>query len=77
MLNIDLYKAISDFAGKFGRVKFNDDENLTAYQDLVDKCVKTGKIPEANRREYSTHGQLYAAIAYETNRIAFCGVDHD
>ena len=68
----ELYDAITDFRIKYGRRKFNDDENMIAYKNLVDMSIKCGLIPECNRKEYSTHAELTAAIAYESNRIAFC-----
>lgn len=68
----ELYDAITDFNLKYGRRKFNDDENMTAYKNLVDMSIKCGLIPECNRKEFSTHAELIAAIAYESNRIAFC-----
>lgn len=68
----ELYDAITDFREKYGSRKFNNDENMTAYRNLVDMSIKCGLIPECNRKEYSTHAELTAAIAYESNRIAFC-----
>ena len=68
----ELYNAITDYAEKYGAHKFNDDENHAEYMKLVDICVKCGLIPECNREEFSTHGRLSAAIAYESNRIMFC-----
>ena len=69
---LELYNAITDYAEKYGAHKFNDDENHAEYMKLVDICVKCGLIPECNREEFSTHGRLSAAIAYESNRIMFC-----
>lgn len=71
-MNEELYNAITKFSNKYGCLRFNDDDNLNAYNDLVNKCIKEGKIPEANSREYSTHGCLSAAIIYEDNRCRFC-----
>jgi len=68
----ELYDAITDFRIKCGRRKFNDDENMTEYRNLVDMSIKCGLIPECNRNEFSTHAELTAAIAYESNRIVFC-----
>lgn len=68
----ELYDAITDFQIKYGRRKFNDEENMVAYMNLVDISIKCGLIPECNRKEFSTHGRLTAAITYESNRIAFC-----
>lgn len=72
MKHKELYDAITDFRIKYGSRKFNDDENMTAYRNLVDMSIKCGIIPECNRKEYSTHGRLMAPITYEGNRIAFC-----
>lgn len=74
MINLELYNAITDYAEKYGRLKFNDAKNVSVYQDLVDLCVDAGKICEANSEEYSTHGRLLAAISYESDRYAFCEV---
>jgi len=68
----ELYNAITTFANKYGSRKFNDDENMKEYNKLVDLCIKCSVIPECNRKEYSTHNELTAAIAYESNRIAIC-----
>lgn len=67
-----LYDEITDFSIKYGSRKFNNDENMVAYMNLVDISIACGLIPECNRKEFSTHGRLTAAIAYESNRIAFC-----
>ena len=64
--------SITKFSNQYGCLRFNDDINFNAYNDLVNKCIKDGKIPEANRKEYSTHGCLGAAIIYEDNRCKFC-----
>ena len=72
MKNRKLFDAITDFAVQYGRVKWNDDENIAAYKELVDMCIKAGKIPECNRNEPSTHGALSAAITYVDNRMRFC-----
>lgn len=66
----ELYDASTDFRIKYGGRKFNDDENMTAYRNLVDMSIKCGLIPECNRKEFSTHAELIAAITYESNRIA-------
>lgn len=71
-MNQELYNAITDFSKKYGSHKFNDDQNHKEYMELVDMCIKHGKIPECNRKEYSTHGRLNAAIAYTDNRFEFC-----
>lgn len=68
----ELYNAITEFSEKYGAHKFNDDENHAKYMELVNKCIMCGLIPECNRKEFSTHGRLTAAIAYESNRIVFC-----
>ena len=74
MINMELYNAITEFADRFGSVKWNNDECVSAYKNLVDLCITAGKIPECNRKEPSTHGCLKAAISYEDNRQRFCEV---
>ena len=68
----ELYNAITTFSTKYGSRKFNDCENMKEYDKLVDLCIKFGKIPECNRKEYSTHSALNAAIVYISNRVTFC-----
>ena len=68
----ELYNEITTFANRYGSRKFNDYENMKEYDKLVDLCIKCGKIPECNRKEYSTHSELNAAIVYISNRVAFC-----
>ena len=70
--HVELYNTITDFSVKFGSVKWNNPENVEQYKKLVDLCIKYGKIPECNRKEYSTHSCLYAAICYESDRVRFC-----
>ena len=72
MKNRNLYDAITDFATEYGSRKFNDANNMSAYNELVDKCIRAKKIPECNRYEYSTHNRLLAAITYYDNRLRFC-----
>lgn len=68
----ELYNAITTFADKYGSPKYNDCENMREYDNLVDLCIRYGKIPECNRKEHSTHSELEAAIVYIDNREAFC-----
>lgn len=70
----DIYKAIIEFSNKYGALKFNDGVNINAYMKIVDMCIGAGLIPKQNRKEFSTHGRLSAAIAYECNRLAFCNM---
>lgn len=72
MKNRKLYDAITEFSYTHGCQKFNDDDNMAAYDKLVEESINCGLIPEANRKEYSTHGRLMAAIAYEYNRYSYC-----
>lgn len=71
-MNRELYDSITEFSNQYGYLRFNNSDNLKAYDELVDKCIKANKIPKANRKEYSTHGRLGAAIVYESNREMFC-----
>lgn len=68
----DLYDAISDFAEEYKQLKWNDDDNVAAFRELVDMSIQLGKIPEANRNEPSTWGGLQAAVVYYDNRLRFC-----
>lgn len=72
MKHRELYDAITNFANKYGCHKFNDDENHAEYMKLVDMSIECGLIPKANRKEFSTHGRLTAAICYRDNRYRFC-----
>lgn len=72
MFNKELFDIITEFSDVFGNRKFNDDDNMNAYMQLVDKCIEFGNIPECNRKEFSTHGRLTAAISYTDNRYKFC-----
>lgn len=76
MIIKELYDSITEFAEKYVYRKFNDEENMKAYNILVDKCIKYNKIPECNRKEYSTHSGLTAAIAYESDRERYCRKDN-
>lgn len=67
-----LYNAITNFANKYGCHKFSDNENHAEYMRLVDMSIECGLIPKVNRKEFSTHGRLTAAIAYKDNRCRFC-----
>lgn len=71
-LNKMLYDAITNFTDIYGYHKFNNEENHCAYMKLVDMCINFGKIPEANRNAFSTHGLLNAAITYNSDRERFC-----
>ena len=72
--NPELYTAITNFADKYGRHTFSDEENHEDYMKLVDMCVEAGLIHPANRHEFSTHSRLDAAIIYEDNRHSFCSM---
>ena len=72
MKNGELYDAITNFSNKYGCHKFNDDENHAEYMKLVDMSIECGLMPKVNRKEFSTHGRLNAAIYYEDNRYRFC-----
>jgi len=72
MKNRKLYDAITDFATEYGSLKWNDDENVKAFRNLVDLSIKAGKIPECNRNEPSTWNRLQAAVTYYDNRLRFC-----
>lgn len=72
MIIKELYNSITKFANKYGSRKFNDVDNIEAYNKVVDDCIKYGKIPECNRYEFSTHSSLIAAITYESDRERFC-----
>lgn len=67
-----LYAAITDFAETYGSHKFNDPENHAAYMKIVNLCILEGKLHPANRKEFSTHGRITAAIAYLSDRERFC-----
>lgn len=68
------YDAITNFSNTYGYHKFNDEVNHYAYMKLVDMSITFGKIPEANRNEFSTHGLLNAAITYDSDRERFCSL---
>lgn len=42
----ELYDVILDFRIKYGGRKFNDDDNMNAYRNLVDISIKCGLIPQ-------------------------------
>lgn len=72
MVNKELFNAISNFAERYRSLKWNDDENVAAFRNLVDLSIKAGKIPECNRNEPSTWGCLQAAVTYYSDRLRFC-----
>lgn len=72
MKNRKLFDAITDFATQYHSLKWNDDENVAAFRNLVDLSIKAGKIPECNRDEPSTWCSLQAAVTYYDNRLRFC-----
>jgi hypothetical protein len=71
-MNNRLYDAITAFADKWGSVRMDVPECKADYDALVSVCIETGKIPECNRKEYSTHGSLRACIVYESDRARWC-----
>ena len=71
-MNKELFDAITEFSIKYRSLKWNDDENVKAFRNLVDMSIKAGKIPECNRNEPSTWGALQASVTYYNNRLSFC-----
>ena len=72
MKHRELYDAITNFATKYGCHTFNDDENHEEYMKLVDMSIECGLMTKVNRKEFTTHGRLTAAICYRDNRYRFC-----
>lgn len=68
----ELYDAITAFSEKWRSVRMDIPECKTEYDALVSVCIKNGKIPECNRKEYSLHGSLKACITYESDRARWC-----
>lgn len=68
----EFYNATTEFAAKFKCHQFNDEENHREYMKLVDLCIKCGTMPECSREDFSTQGELIAAITYEFVRYRFC-----
>lgn len=71
-MNMELFEAITEYSKKYHSLKWNDDENVKAFRNLVDMSIKAGKIPECNRNEPSTWSRLKASVTYYNDRLSFC-----